>query len=52
LKADGKPVGDVTKRLVLSGLRPYCPEAMAEVIEEFYQLKARGADYGSEIASS
>ncbi|GAA0846521.1 DUF3581 domain-containing protein [Marinobacter szutsaonensis] len=52
LKADGKPVGDVTKRLVLSGLRPYCPEAMAEVIEEFYRLKARGADYGSEIASS
>ena len=40
-----KPVGEVTKRLVLSGLRPYCAEAMAGVIEEFYRLKARGADY-------
>jgi len=38
-------VGEVTKRLVLSGLRPYCAEAMAGVIEEFYRLKARGADY-------
>lgn len=45
LKADGQSVGEVTKRLVLSGLRPYCPDAMAEVIEEFYRLKARGADY-------
>lgn len=35
----------MTKRLVLSGLRPYSPEAMAGVIEEFYRLKARGADY-------
>jgi hypothetical protein len=45
LTADNKPVGEVTKRLVLSGLRPYCPEAMAGVIEEFYRLKARGANY-------
>ena len=45
LTADNKPVGEVTKRLVLSGLRPYCAEAMAGVIEEFYRLKARGADY-------
>lgn len=45
LTADNKPVGEVTKRLVLSGLRPYCPEAMAGVIEEFYRLKARGTDY-------
>jgi len=45
LTADGKPVGEVTKRLVLSGLRPYSEEAMAGVIEEFYRLKARGADY-------
>jgi hypothetical protein len=52
LTADNKPVGEVTKRLVLGGLRPYSPEAMAEVIEEFYRLKARGADYGSEAASS
>lgn len=45
LTANGKPVGEVTKRLVLSGLRPYSEEAMAGVIEEFYRLKARGADY-------
>ncbi|AXS83838.1 DUF3581 family protein [Marinobacter sp. Arc7-DN-1] len=45
LTADGKTVGEVTKRLVLSGLRPYCAEAMAGVIEEFYRLKARGANY-------
>lgn len=43
--ADNKPVGEVTKRLILSGLRPYSPEAMAGVIEEFYRLKARGIDY-------
>ena len=42
LIADGTAVGEVSKRLVLSGLRPYCPEAMAGVIEEFYRLKARG----------
>lgn len=45
LTADNQPVGEVTKRLVLSGLRPYCPEAMAGVIEEFYRLKASGANY-------
>lgn len=45
LTADGNTVGEVTKRLVLSGLRPYCPGAMANVIEEFYRLKARGANY-------
>ncbi|MEE3169929.1 MAG: DUF3581 domain-containing protein [Pseudomonadota bacterium] len=45
LMADNRPMGEVTKRLVLSGLRPYCPDAMAGVIEEFYRLKARGADY-------
>ncbi|WP_417568177.1 DUF3581 family protein [Marinobacter sp.] len=45
LTADGKAVGEVTKRLVLSGLRPYSPEAMAGVIEEFYRLKARGVNY-------
>ncbi|MCG7200174.1 DUF3581 domain-containing protein [Marinobacter pelagius] len=52
LKADGKPVGEVTKRLVLGGLRPYSPDAMAAVIEEFYRLKARGANYGSEATGS
>lgn len=45
LMANNQAVGEVTKRLVLSGLRPYCPDAMAGVIEEFYRLKARGADY-------
>ncbi|MBW4934942.1 DUF3581 domain-containing protein [Marinobacter sp. F4206] len=47
LLSDGKPVGEVAKRLVLGGLRPYSPDAMAGVLEEFYRLKARGADYGS-----
>lgn len=42
LIANGKAVGEVSKRLVLSGLRPYCPDAMASVLEEFYRLKARG----------
>ncbi|MEA1080311.1 DUF3581 domain-containing protein [Marinobacter qingdaonensis] len=47
LLSDGQPVGEVAKRLVLGGLRPYCPDAMAGVLEEFYRLKARGVDYGS-----
>ncbi|MBE01796.1 DUF3581 family protein [Marinobacter lutaoensis] len=42
LHADGRPVGTMAKQLVLGGLRPYSPEAMAGVIEEFYRLKARG----------
>lgn len=46
LNSNGKAVGEVSKRLVLGGLRPYCPEAMAGVIEEFYRLKARGSRYG------
>lgn len=46
----GQAVGDVSKRLVLGGLRPYCPDAMAGVIEEFYRLKARGSAYGVESA--
>src|SRR5680860_190600 len=52
LISDGKPVGEVAKHLVLGGLRPYCPDAMAGVIEEFYRLKARGSSYGVDIASS
>lgn len=47
LLSDNSPIGTVSKRLVLGGLRPYCPDAMAGVLEEFYRLKARGADYGS-----
>jgi hypothetical protein len=45
LLSNGQSVGDVAKRLVLGGLRPYSAEAMAGVLEEFYRLKARGADY-------
>ncbi|GGE62914.1 hypothetical protein GCM10011533_14120 [Streptosporangium jomthongense] len=52
LMSDGRPVGEVAKHLVLGGLRPYCPDAMAEVIEEFYRLKARGSHYGTDIAGS
>ncbi|WP_100637814.1 DUF3581 domain-containing protein [Marinobacter salexigens] len=52
LNSDGKPVGEVSKRLVLGGLRAYCPDAMAGVIEEFYRLKARGSAYGVSAAES
>ncbi len=45
LLSDQTPVGQVAKRLVLGGLRPYCPDAMDGVLEEFYRLKARGVDY-------
>lgn len=48
LLSDGSPVGEVAKHLLLGGLRPYCPDAMAGVLEEFYRLKARGVDYGSQ----
>ena len=52
LISDGTPVGEVAKHLVLGGLRPYSADAMANVIEEFYRLKARGSQYGIEVASS
>ncbi|AOY89506.1 hypothetical protein BKP64_15755 [Marinobacter salinus] len=52
LMTDGKPVGDVAKRLILGSLRPYCPDAMAGVIEEFYRLKARGLQVGSDTSDS
>lgn len=52
LITDGKPVGEVAKRLILGGLRPYCPDAMANVIEEFYRLKARGSQVGNETSGS
>ncbi len=50
LQSSGKSVGEVAKRLVLGGLREYCPEAMAGIIEEFYRLKARGTRWGMESA--
>ncbi|XOB94550.1 DUF3581 family protein [Pseudomonadota bacterium 24LQ007] len=50
LQSSGKTVGEVAKRLVLGGLREYCPEAMAGIIEEFYRLKARGTRWGRESA--
>ncbi len=34
--------GEVSKRLVLGGLRPYTQDAMDAVLEEFYRLKAKG----------
>ncbi|WP_273429591.1 DUF3581 domain-containing protein [Marinobacter sp.] len=49
LLSEQNPVGQVAKHLVLGGLRPYCPDAMAGVLEEFYRLKARGVDYGSNL---
>ncbi|WP_372965392.1 DUF3581 family protein [Marinobacter sp.] len=42
LMSGGKPVGDVSKRIMLGGLREYCPKAIAAVTEEFYRLKAKG----------
>ena len=45
-------LGTVSKRLVLGGLRPYCPDAMADVVAQFYRLKARGVSYGTDIAST
>ncbi|QSP95472.1 DUF3581 domain-containing protein [Marinobacter salinisoli] len=44
LEADGEVKGQVTKSLVLSGLRPYNADAMANVLDHFYRLKARGVD--------
>ncbi|KEF33139.1 hypothetical protein D777_00147 [Marinobacter nitratireducens] len=52
LTSGGKSCGEVTKSLVLGGLRPYSIEAMDAVLEEFYRLKARGVDYGSETAGA
>lgn len=46
LQSSGKTVGEVSKRLVLGGLREYCPDAMDSIIEEFYRLKARGTRWG------
>ncbi|TNE83589.1 MAG: DUF3581 family protein [Gammaproteobacteria bacterium] len=42
LTSDGNVMGEVSKSLVLGGLREYNPDAMAAVVEEFYRLKALG----------
>lgn len=38
--ADDQVVGTGTKKLIVSGLMPYDPEAMAAMVEEFNRLKA------------
>lgn len=50
LMSAGNAVGEVSKHLLVSGLREYCPDAMASVIEEFYRLKARGTRVGMDDA--
>ncbi|AKO54003.1 hypothetical protein ABA45_17455 [Marinobacter psychrophilus] len=52
LMSGDQALGTVSKRLVLGGLRPYCADAMADVVEQFYRLKARGVSYGTDIAST
>ncbi|MDP4546158.1 DUF3581 family protein [Marinobacter sp. MDS2] len=42
LLSHGEPVGEVSKHIMLGGLREYCPQAMEQVIEEFYRLKSKG----------
>ena len=46
LMSAGNAIGEVSKHLILGGLREYCPDAMAGIIEEFYRLKARGTRLG------
>ena len=50
LMSSGKAAGEVSKRLMLGGLREYCPDAMAGIVEEFYRLKARGTRVGMDGA--
>ena len=40
LVADGQPVGRGAKSMVLSGLRPYEPEAIAQLVDDYTQRKA------------
>ena len=35
---------------MLGGLREYCPDAMAGIVEDFYRLKARGTRVGMDGA--
>lgn len=44
LLSDGKIAGEVSKKLVVSGLRDYDADAMDAVVEEFYRLKNRSWD--------
>lgn len=44
LLSDGKTAGEVSKKLVVSGLREYDADAMDAVVEEFYRLKNRSWD--------
>ena len=50
LMSSGKAAGEVSKRLMLGGLREYCPDAMAGIVEDFYRLKARGTRVGMDGA--
>lgn len=44
LISDGQTAGEVSKKLVVSGLREYDAEAMDAVVEEFYRLKNKSWD--------
>lgn len=44
LLSHGTEVGQVSKKLVVSGLRDYDPEAMNAVVEQFYRLKEKAWD--------
>ncbi|MBS3803590.1 MAG: DUF3581 domain-containing protein [Oleiphilaceae bacterium] len=39
LESDGQPVGEVAKKLVVSGLREYDPAVMDQVVADFNRLK-------------
>ncbi|GHC16688.1 DUF3581 domain-containing protein [Aidingimonas halophila] len=40
MTAAGVPIGHGSKKLVVSGLRPYDAASMDEIVDEFYRLKA------------
>lgn len=44
LISDGQITGQVSKKLVVSGLRDYDADAMDAVVEQFYRLKTRAWD--------
>jgi len=44
LISDGNVAGEVSKKLVVSGLRDYDAGAMDAVVEEFYRLKEKSWD--------
>lgn len=43
ITADGRVHGTGTKKLIVSGLQPYDPEMMADMVEQFERLKAANA---------